>query len=277
MADLQKITSHKVGLALGGGAARGLAHIGVLKVLAKYNVPVHAVAGTSMGAVVGAFYAAGLNLPTIEEAGYRANWLEFYDPILPKEGLSGGDKVIGFIESYIGPVIFKNLPIPLTVAATDMDTGKEVAISTGKVASAVQASAALPGFFVPPTRKGIRLMDGGLVNPLPVNHLVQKECNYIIAVDVQSKSMGTSIKDSPEAILRAFDIMQQPLVKASCQLANVVIRPEIGKIYPLHFNEETELFIRAGEEATEKAINKILHHLSLNPGTSPEAGRGAEL
>lgn len=260
-----EITPHKVGIALGAGAARGFAHIGVLKVFEKYNLPIHMVAGTSMGAVVGAFFAAGLTTRHMEEAAYEANWLRFYDPILPREGLSGGSKVVDYIETYIGRITFSQLPIPLTVVAADLDTGKEVPFFRGRVSTAVQASASIPGFFVPPRFRKSRLCDGALVNPLPVNHLVEKGCTYIIAVDVQSRSMGTSIADPPEAVLRAFDLMQLPLAEASAVQANMVIRPDIGEIYPLNFKPgETERLIRAGETAAQKVMGRIIRDLSLN-------------
>ena len=178
----------KVGLALGGGAARGLAHIGVLEVFEEENIPIDMIAGTSFGGLVGAFRAQGKDASLMKEAAEKMNvakMLSLADLALPKSGLLGGKAVIHLLQKAMGKdVKFDELPTPLALVATDIVTGEEVVIDQGSVLEGVRASISIPGIFTVAKREGRYLVDGGLVNPVPVSVLKKMGADFIIAVNV---------------------------------------------------------------------------------------------
>ncbi|BCA79180.1 patatin-like phospholipase family protein [Desulfuromonas sp. AOP6] len=163
-----------IGLALGSGAARGLAHIGVLKELEKNEIPVSAISGTSMGAFIGALYAAGVPLVEMEAVALKQDWRKLarlVDPTLPTSGLINGKNVASFIQSLLPVHTFEELSIPLAVVTTDIETGEHVIIKKGSLVDAIRAAIAFPGIF-PPVRFGDRfLVDGGLCIPVPINQV----------------------------------------------------------------------------------------------------------
>ncbi len=179
----------KIGLALGGGAARGLAHIGVLKALVENNVPIDVIAGTSIGALVGACFAKDGEINTLEEIVLNIDWRQLallLDPNLAllKKGFIHGEKIKELLCSIIGDMGFKDLRIPLRVIATDVTTGKEVVIKSGSVAEAVRASISIPVIFTPVKFKNKFLVDGGIVNPVPVDVAKNMGAEFIIACNV---------------------------------------------------------------------------------------------
>lgn len=165
-------TSGSVGIALGSGAARGLAHIGVLKVFEEAGVAVEIVTGTSIGAFIGALYAAGVPVAQMERVALEVDWrslARLLDPIIPLSGLTDGKKLMAFMAELLPARDFKDLKIPLGVTATDIHTGEAVVIRQGDLLEALRASLAFPGIF-PPVRFGRRfLVDGGLCNPIPTD------------------------------------------------------------------------------------------------------------
>lgn len=162
----------KLGLALGSGAARGLAHIGVLKVLEEARIPIDIITGTSMGALIGAMYAAGVPVAQMEEVALTIDWRKMaslLDPVLPTSSLTDSRKLVAFIAELLPAREFKDLQQPLAVTATDINTGEAIIIKQGDLLEALQASLAFPGIFSP-VRFGQRfLVDGGLCNPIPTN------------------------------------------------------------------------------------------------------------
>ena len=179
----------KIGLALGGGAARGLAHIGVLKALVENNVPIDVIAGTSIGALVGACFAKDGEINTLEEIVLNIDWRQLallLDPNLAllKKGFIHGEKIKELLCSIIGDIEFKDLKIPFRVIATDVITGKEVVIDSGSVTEAVRASISIPVIFTPVKFENKFLVDGGIVNPVPVNIVRNMEAEIIIACNV---------------------------------------------------------------------------------------------
>ncbi len=179
----------KIGLALGGGAARGLAHIGVLKALKKNNIPVDMIAGTSIGALVGACFAKDGEINTLEEIILNIDWKQLallLDPNLAilKKGFIHGEKIKELLCSVIGDIEFKDLKIPLRVIATDVITGKEVVINSGSVAEAVRASISIPVIFTPVKFENKFLVDGGIVNPVPVDVVKNMGAEFVIACNV---------------------------------------------------------------------------------------------
>jgi NTE family protein len=176
----------RVGLALGSGGARGAAHVGVLKVLEREDIKVSAIAGSSIGAMVGGAYAAGLPLARIEEEWLTANrprLLRSFLPTFPRAGLSSGAGLRRYLREVLGDVGIEHLPTPFAAVATDLDTGEAVVLRQGPLVEAICASTAIPGIFQPVRLGGRLLVDGGLVEPLPVRICRELGAEIVIAVD----------------------------------------------------------------------------------------------
>lgn len=180
------LKNKKVGLALGSGSARGWAHIGVIQALSEAGVPVDYVAGTSMGALVGSFYASD-HLTALREFALEMDWKQivyFFDVVFPRSGLIDGIKVQNFVREHVGSVNIEDLGTPFSAIATDLTKGTEVVIESGDIIEAVRASISLPGIFTPVQQNDMYLVDGGLVNPVPVTAVRAMGADYIIAVDL---------------------------------------------------------------------------------------------
>lgn len=178
----------KVGLALGGGAIRGFAHVGALWELEQAHIPVDYIAGTSVGSIIGALYAAGVPVPLIRELSGQMNWSFFAKPTLSREGLVSFEKLERWLIHMLGDLHFEDLAIPLAVSTLDVDTGEEVVINSGPLARAVRASCSVPGIVTPVWHNGHLLGDGGIVNNVPVSVVRQMGAEYVIAIDVFQES-----------------------------------------------------------------------------------------
>ncbi len=176
----------KVGLALGSGSARGWSHIGVIRALEEAGITVDYIAGTSIGALVGAVYASG-RIDLLEAAVQqfsRKHILSLSDPVLPKSGLIDGVKIADFVHKYVLNKPIEKLPLPLAIIATDLNTGDEVVLKAGNIVEAIRASISLPGIFKPVRKGDYLLVDGGLVNPVPVRTVREMGADFVIAVDL---------------------------------------------------------------------------------------------
>jgi NTE family protein len=188
----KKIPQARVGLALGSGSARGWAHIGVIRALAEAGIHVDYVAGTSIGALVGAVYASG-EIDTLEEVVLQLDWKQivyFFDVILPKSGLIDGKKVAIFIGNNVKKINIEDLSFPFCAVSTDLNTGDEVTIQDGDIIEAVRASISVPGIFTPVKKNGTILVDGGLVNPVPVSVAKEMGADFVIAVNLNHDIVG---------------------------------------------------------------------------------------
>ncbi|MDZ4230731.1 MAG: patatin-like phospholipase family protein, partial [Dehalococcoidales bacterium] len=253
----------KVGLALSGGAARGLAHIGVLQVLEREQIPVDLIAGTSIGALIGAFYAAGNDAAStkrlaLELAARRRSLL--FEPVLPRTGFIRGRKLQNTLKSITGDIEFKDLKIPVVCVATDIDSGEEIVIRQGPVWEAVRASITIP-VVMSVTRLGGRyLVDGGLVNPVPVSCLKAMGADVIIAVSVPHISTRRSVEarapNMLSVMLQTINIANYCLVQSSLAGADVVIEPPVGHIAFTDFRRAEEC-ISLGEQAALRSIPEI--------------------
>jgi len=175
-----------IGLALGSGSARGLAHIGVIRAIKDAGIHVDYVAGTSIGAAIGAVYALG-KLDSLQDAYLAMDWKNiayFFDVVFPKSGIIDGKKAADFMREYVRSECIEELPLPFTAVATELDSGEEVVLETGDVIDAVRASISVPGMFTPVRRNGQVLLDGGLVNPVPVSVARAMGADIVIAVDI---------------------------------------------------------------------------------------------
>ncbi len=262
--------SHKqVGLALSGGAARGLAHIGVLMALEKNNIPVDIIAGTSAGSVAGAAYANNIKPDAIKEMaismGLR-DWASLADIRLPHGGFIAGNRLIALLKTIVGDVDFNDLKIPFACIACDLDTGEEVVLNKGSVLKAVRASISIPVIFSVVKQDNRYLVDGGLINQVPVNVVKSMGADVVIAVNViplagQKQKLGQkTLKDKGpgvfDVMMSVLDIANKRTVLESMEGADVVINPNTSGFKPADFNLAKELILE-GEMAGEMAIPEI--------------------
>jgi NTE family protein len=255
----------KVGLVLSGGGARGLAHVGAIKVLVENKIPIDYIAGTSIGAFVGGIYAATKDVTILEEIALNNNWKEifnlFFDPGL-KGGFITGKKVIALIEKYAGQITFEKLKIPFTAVATDFNSGQAVEINKGNLGLAIRASVAVPLFFQPVTVNDQILFDGGLASPYPVETVRKMGAEVVIGVNLYDNYLN---KFSPEKIdlipllRQSLKILIHNLAAKEAQKADVNISPELTKIGWLKLLNQkgSQEGIDLGVYATEKNIKKI--------------------
>jgi NTE family protein len=190
---LKYIWKRKVGLALGSGSVKGFAHIAVIEYLQSLGIPIHFIAGSSIGAIVGAIYSIG-SLSSFKEDVLKLTkrdlW-SLFDPLFPRSGLMQGKRLYDFLQKYIpADALIEELPVPLAIMATDYQTGQSVCFRSGNVLEAVRASISIPGIFVPVRYHGTWLIDGGVANPLPVNVLRHMGAGMTIAVNLHPRIMG---------------------------------------------------------------------------------------
>jgi NTE family protein len=222
-----------IGLALGSGGIRGLAHIGVLKVLIENNIPIDYIAGTSIGAWVGALYAINRDLDMVRERALEYRWdkMQALMELTLKGGMVKGKKVEQLLSEWMSNVDFKDLQMPVSVVTSDLISGNEYVINDGPVAPAVRASIAIPVIFQPVAYRGRLLVDGALLHPLPVDVARNMGADHVIGVNVDvvdSLSFDESHKPSLRGTaLRSFHMMRQKVYDTSTERADVTIDPVI--------------------------------------------------
>lgn len=260
----------KIGLALGSGGVKGLAHIGVIKVLKKNNIPIDFIAGSSIGALIGAYYAAYEDEVALEKVALSSNWkTAFYllDPAW-RGGLIKGTRVENLIKSWLDNKSFSTLKIPLTVTATDLYSGQEVDISEGDLIRAVRASLSVPPIFLPIKQNNQLLADGGLTNPLPDNIVKKMGADIVITVNLDAgKFIGFGAKSLEKVTItnisvRALNILRHHLAEKSLKDSDVVIEPEVAEIGLVGWNKffdnaQITQLITAGEKAATEVLLKI--------------------
>ena len=261
----------RVGLALGGGGAKGLAHIAMLKVFDALGIRPHRITGTSIGSIMGALYASGISGERIREGVDRMiisrgdsfkqalkkrdvlKWLEFLDIEFGNRGLFKGDKFISFLYESMGKATFEDLEIPLKVVATDFWTSEQIVLDSGPLLPAVKASMGLPGVFTPVTIGERVLIDGGGVNPVP--HDLLEDCDVIVAIDVMGNMRNASGK-APNvfrAVLGTFDIMQNSIIaeKLKRNPPDIYIKPDIVGVDILEFFKADDVYAQTEPAAKE--------------------------
>ncbi|MBW2008447.1 MAG: patatin-like phospholipase family protein [Deltaproteobacteria bacterium] len=262
----------RVGLALGAGGARGWAHLGVLKILEEEGVHVDMIAGASMGALVGAFYARTGSVSrtvslTVDQMPTRLQARrKIFDYTLPVHGIIRGGRLQRLMREALGNADFLDLLIPTFVVAVDIDTGEEVLLERGNVSEAVRASISIPGIFNPARLDGRWLVDGGLLNPVPVDVLVQKGADFILAVCIEhEKGRRTRKRHGAPRLLgvlsRTINIMHARAAADYAQKADLILYPQVSRFAWDDFHRGRAL-MRAGEEACGDRIDEIKRLLS---------------
>ena len=261
----------KIGLALGGGGARGLAHLGVWQRLDELGVPIHCIAGTSIGAIAGAIIAAG----RIQEAlawCAQPDWKKLpplmFGNRLSSKALMQGRRVETLIARLIGVQTFDELSLPFAAVATDFHTGEPVVMREGNLLSAVRGSMSIPGVFRPVERDGHILIDGQLVDPVPVAACRAMGADTVIAVDINPPSAAVTTK--PWSKVNIFDVLVGTISifnlamtrhALSLNRPDVLIRPEVGDIWTLDFRH-AERLVALGRDAVDVAVKKLTNKKS---------------
>ncbi|NKF21524.1 patatin-like phospholipase family protein [Solimonas marina] len=274
----------KVALVLGGGGARGFAHIGVLKMLAAQGLKPDLIVGTSAGSVAGALYAAGYNAFDLQEMAFALDRATIADWSMFGKGLIRGDALEKFVNKAVRNRPIEALDIPFACVATRLDTGKAVLFQRGNVGAAVRASSSVPGVFAPAVIDGHEYVDGGLVAPVPIQYAKQLGADFIIAVDV-STPVNPSVEPSGklDILMRTFEIMGQSIRAAELPQADIVIQPDLTGISSSNFESKQQAILQ-GERAALAAMPQIRAKLGermsphlpttipFQPGLNPTAG-----
>jgi NTE family protein len=246
-----------IGLALGGGFARGLAHIGILKVFEEEGIPVNFIAGTSVGSVIGAAYGSGISARELEEMAAQVRFKDFARWTISRYGFASNDRMARFLDKVLRCRTFEDLKIPLAVAATDFTSGEGVVFRSGPLVDAVRASCAYPGMFLPVNINGRLLVDGMLAQPVPTIPLREMGAQRVIAVYLSAHWV------SPDGPRHIFDVIGQCFSIAQSRMsglwegaADVILQPDVRGFSYDGFDRASEL-IRAGEQAARAALPAI--------------------
>ena len=248
----------KLGLALGGGAARGFAHIGVLQVLEEEGIKPSLVVGTSAGSVVASFYASG-------KTGQQLQWLadtmdetQFTDWANPfsGRGILRGEALGKYINSQLNGMTIEDMKLPLGIVATDLRTGDGILFRRGDVATAVRASSAVPSVFEPVQIAGKDYVDGGLVSPVPVRYARQMGADLVLAIDISSRPEDAKTSDMLKVLLQTFSIMGKSISQLELAQADVVVRPALPDIGSTEFSARKKS-IEAGRAAMKQAMPQL--------------------
>ena len=238
----------RIGLALGGGAARGFAHIGVIQVLEEAGIRPDLVVGTSAGSLVAALYAAGRSGPELARTALAMDESAITDWSFPGRGMIRGDALARYVREMTGGRTIEQLPLPLGIVATDLDSGAAMLFQRGDVGQAVRASSAVPAVFQPVKIGNREYVDGGLVSPVPVRFARQMGAELVIAVDISSPPDGNATGDAFKMLLQTFAIMGRSINQFELKDADVVIKPQLVGVSSADFTARKRA-IDAGREA----------------------------
>ena len=250
-------TRKKVGLVLSGGAVRGYAHLGVLKVLQENEIPIDFVTGTSVGSIIGALYCGGFNWDDIFEVAKKLKWKELVSPTLSGLGLVKADKMEKFVEKLLGDTDFSELEIPFKTVAVDIARAREVIIDSGSVARAVRASSSVPVIFEPLIEEDQALVDGGVMNNLPCALVRDMGAEKIIAVDLNAHRAAAHIPvNLIDVSYRSFTMLLNNSSVEGREDADILIQPELSEFSYHDLSQANALFDK-GVEAAEAALKQL--------------------
>lgn len=256
----------RIGLALSGGTARTIVHVGVLKALEEAGVRVDFLAGTSGGALVGSLYAAGIPIPRLEELACRIRWRDLAGLTMPRVGLVSSEGIARFIERNVGAITFDQLRIPTWVVATDLMTGEKVVLREGRVSDAVRASCCIPQIYAPVELDGRYLVDGGLVEYLPVETARDMGADLVIAVNARARApAATRPRNLIQVGFLVIGAVSSWNIKPSEMRADIVVRPDVSQAAPFDLTCGTDL-IGAGYDATRAILPDLLNEIEKRRG-----------
>jgi NTE family protein len=247
----------RIGIALGGGAAKGFAHIGVLKVLESHGIKADVVAGTSAGSVVGSLYAGGMTPYELQTRAETLDQSQLRDLRFWSGGLVKGQKLQDFVNQLLKHRPFEKLGKPFAAVATELETGRRVVFGRGNVGQAVRASSSIPGVFEPVEIGGHKYVDGGVVCPVPVDAARELGADFVIAVDISKKAGDAKQMKSMLGIMgQSIAIMGQRLGEIELARADIIIRPRVGQIGATDFDQKN-IAIMEGEKAALALLPEI--------------------
>ena len=248
----------RIGLVLGAGSARGLAHIGVMQVLIENKIPFDFLVGSSMGALVAAVYACGGDIYMTGKLAGALNTSLFWDVGIPRMGFVSGKRIEHFLRLITKGKSFEDLEMPLAVVTTDIETGEKIVIKEGPVHTAVRASISIPGVFTPVRYRNRLLVDGAVAERLPVGVARDLGAGIVLGVDVTfAEDRRTRIRNTLDVILQAVEILERQIfTQVTRHQATVLIQPRLGNIKSSEFNRAEEC-ISIGRECTEAKLDEI--------------------
>ena len=251
----------RIGLALGGGAARGFAHIGVIQALEENGLAPDLVVGTSAGSLVAALYASGKSGRELALIADAMDETAFADWAYPGRGLLRGEALAKFVRDKTGHRNIEQMRIPLGIAATDLDSGSGILFQRGDTGTAVRASSAVPAVFQP-VKIGLReYVDGGLSAPIPVHHARQMGAEFVIAVDISAVPEGNATGDAARMLMQTFAIMGRSLKNHELREADVVLQPLLSAVSGTDFTTRRQS-IKAGREVTLAHLGELRERLA---------------
>jgi NTE family protein len=246
----------KIALALGGGAARGFAHIGVIKALEAQGIVPDIVVGTSAGSVVGSLYASGMSGFDLQKVALQMEEEMVADWTLPDRGVLKGEALQDFINQKVNNRSIQQMPKPLGVVATDLQSGELVLFRRGNTGMAVRASSAVPGMFQPVEISGREYVDGGLTSPVPAESARAMGADFVIAVDISNVARGDKLTGTLDVLLQTFSIMGHAISLHQLEDADVVIRPKTTAVSSTDFAGR-HLAIMEGEKAAAAIMPEL--------------------
>lgn len=251
-------TPPKIGLALGGGAARGFAHVGVIQVLEEAGISPVLVTGTSAGSLVAALYASGKNGAQLQKVAESMDESTIADWTLPffGRGVLRGEALAKYVNAQVGQKLIEAMPLPLGIVATDLNSGNDMLFQRGDTGTAVRASSAVPAVFTPVKINGHDYVDGGLSSPVPVRAARKMGAELVIAVDISSPPEGSSANGTIEILLQTFSIMGKSINGFELKDADVVVRPVLTGVSSSDFSSRKRS-IEAGRQAMLQALPQL--------------------
>ncbi len=254
----------KIGLALGGGAVLGAAHIGVLKALLEKEVKIEYITGTSIGAFVAALFAFGKNWEEINEISCKMKWMDISSISLSKYSLLSNDKFGELLVEHIGDKNIEEAPIPLAIIATDAGNGEKVVLKKGPVDQAVMASTCIPGLFKPVKIEGRMLLDGGIVENVPIKTLRETGAEFVIGVDLNAEHEYQEPQNILDVLLNSFHFIMQQSAKYQTENADLLIKPDLSAFDRADTSQIEDLIQQGYEDAIALLNEKDLDLSSSN-------------
>jgi len=252
----------KIGLALGSGASRGLAHIGVLQVLEEHGIVPDYIAGSSIGALIGGLYACGISPRMMEGLASHLDSKLYYDVTVPRHGFIQGKRIEELLKLLTQNKEFKETKIPFAVTATDLKKCKLVVIKEGKLYKAIRASISIPGIFVPVKTGDQVLVDGGVLERVPVSVVKEMGADIVVGVDVGFRGEHREANGILEVILQSLEVMELEILKTRINQSDIMIYPSINNVNPLSFDEVEER-VQIGRQATMEVIEELKEKIRL--------------
>ena len=248
----------RIALVLGGGAARGFAHVGVIRVLEQEKIPVDMVVGTSVGSLIGAIYADTRSSFDLELIAFKLEKDDIFDfsVFSSATGPVKGERLEKFVQSKVKKANIEELPLPFAAVATNLVTGERVILDQGPVGKAVRASSSIPGVFTPVFYQNMTLVDGGVVDNVPVDVARSKGADIVIAVNIGKNVVNKDVGNILDITLQAVNIMSYEISKFKVQGADVLIEPNVGEVGMMDFTQK-EYCMRAGIEAAQRAVPEL--------------------